>query len=124
MRGSLARSFACAFRGIAATFRAERNFRIHVAATCVVVALGLYLNLTLLDWGLTTFAIGLVLAAETFNTAIERLGDAVSDGKQSPAIRDTKDISAAAVLLCAATALAIGILVLIVPLVHKLVALF
>jgi diacylglycerol kinase len=48
------------------------------------------------------------------------LGDAVSDEKQTPAIKAVKDISAAAVLLSALTALVIGILVLFVPLVSKL----
>jgi len=124
MHGSLAKSFANAFRGLSVTFRSERSFRIHVVATCAVVAVGLYLGLSPLEWGLVVLAIGLVFAAEVFNTAIERLGDAVSGGKQSQAIRDTKDVSAAAVLLAALTALVIGIVVLLVPLVNKLVDLF
>ncbi len=121
--GRQVRSFGYAFRGIYLAFRSERNFRIHVAATCIAVAAGLYVGLSLLEWGLVVLAIGLVLAAELVNTALERLADAVSEGKHSRAIGDVKDISAAAVLLCAIAALAIGVLILLVPLVHKLAAL-
>jgi diacylglycerol kinase len=115
----LARSFACAFRGIYVTFKSERNFRLHIAALCLTVALGLYLGLSVLEWALIAFAIGFVLAAELFNTALERLGDEVACGKQNQTVRNAKDISAAAVLLSALTAFAIGLLILFIPFVRK-----
>ncbi len=93
-------------------------------ALCLVVALGLYLNLSTLEWGLITFSIGLVLVAELFNTAVERVGDEVAGGKYSQMVRTAKDASAAAVLLSALTALAIGTLILFIPLVQRLISTF
>lgn len=110
------KGFVYAFAGIFVTFQAERNFRIHV------VALGLYLGLSFMAWGFITFAIGLVLSAELFNTAIERLGDEAANGERNQMVRKAKDISAGAVLITAFTALTIGILFLFIPLVHRILA--
>ena len=120
----LARSFGFAFRGIWVTLKSQRHFRLHIIALVVAIAIGVYVGLEVLAWGLVLFAIGFVLVAELFNTAMEHLGDEASGGKQSELIRNAKDIAAAAVLLSAATALVIGILVLFVPLVKKLIDLF
>ncbi len=120
---SFIKGFAYAFRGIWITFKSERNFKIHTVALCLVVAMGLYLHLSALEWGLTIFAIGFVLVAELFNTAIERIGDEVASGKVNSFVRNIKDISAAAVLLSALTALIIGIIILFIPLIQKLLQL-
>jgi len=117
------KSFAHAFRGIYITFKSERNFRIHTVALCLAVALGLYLYLSVLEWGLIIFSIGFVLVAELFNTAIERLGDEASGDKRNQMVKNAKDISAAAVLLSALTALVIGILILFVPFIRKIIEL-
>ncbi len=114
------RSFACAFTGIYVTFKSERNFRIHIVATILVIIMGLYLELALPAWGLVTFAAGLVLVAELFNTAIERLGDEIANGKQKRLVKNAKDISAAAVLISAIIALVIGVLFLFIPFVRRL----
>jgi undecaprenol kinase len=116
----LIKSFACAFRGIYVAFKSERSFRIHVLALVLAVAAGFFLYLSVLEWCLVVFAAGFVLAAELFNTMIERLSDEISDGKRSETIRNVKDISAAAVGISALTALVVGILVLIIPLIRKL----
>ena len=53
-----------------------------------------------------------VIAAELFNTAIEKLVDLVSP-QQHPVAGQVKDIAAGAVLVCAATAAIIGLIVFI-----------
>jgi diacylglycerol kinase (ATP) len=113
-------AFAFAFRGIYSALKTERNLRIHLVAMCLAVAAGFYLGLSAVEWCLVIFAIGLVLAAELFNTAIERLGDEAAAGKQNKTIGSIKDISAGAVLIAALAALPIGIIVLIIPLFEKL----
>lgn len=118
--GRLGRSFANAFWGMVATFRSERNFRIHVVAMCPAIALGWYLGLTALEWGLVVFAIGSVLMAELFNTAIERLGDKVAQGQYDRLVKIAKDASAAAVLISALVALVIGVIFLFIPLAQKI----
>ena len=116
---SMIKSFACALRGLFITFKSERNFRFHILAMCLVVALGLYLGLSLLEWGLIIFSIGFVLVSELFNTAVERLGDEAAQGRQNHLVRNSKDIAAAAVFLSAVTALVIGIIILFIPFVEK-----
>jgi len=118
-----AKSLACAVKGIYIAFKSERNFRIHVVALCLAVALGFYLSLDIMEWGLIIFSIGFVLVAELFNTTLERLGDEVADGEEKQLIQNAKDISAAAVLLAAITALIIGIIVLFVPFIQKMLEL-
>lgn len=112
--------FGYAFTGIRIAFKSERNFRIHIIAMCLAVALGLYLGLSLPEWGFVIFSIGFVLAAELFNTALEKLGDEVAPDKQNQMVRNAKDISAAAVLLSALTAFVIGVLFLLIPFIRRI----
>lgn len=120
----LIRSFRFAFQGIRVTFKTQPHFTLYVIAIIPIIAIGIYLGLETFEWGLVVFAIGFVLVAELFNTAIEYLGDEASNGRKSDLIRNTKDIAAAAVLLSAATALVIGILILFIPFVEKLIDVF
>jgi diacylglycerol kinase len=86
----------------------------------IAIAIGIYLKLSLAAWGFIVFSIGFVLVAELFNTAIERLCDETANGKQKQLIKNSKDISAAAVLIAALTALIIGVLFLLIPFVQKI----
>jgi diacylglycerol kinase len=114
------KSIGHAVRGFWAALKKERNLKIHVAVLLAAVAAGIYLGLTAVEWGLVIAAIGLVLGAELFNTALERISDETSGGKHSEAVKDCKDISAAAVLVTAVAALVIGVIVLIIPLIQKI----
>ncbi len=120
MKKPLLKSFKCAFRGLWVALKTERNLKIHAVAVVVAVGLGIYLGLSVVEWGLIVFAIGFVLAAELINTSLEIICDEATGGKIADGIRNCKDIAAAAVLVAAATALIIGIIILIVPLFQKL----
>ena len=97
---SLGRSFACAFRGLGLCVRQERNFRIHLTAGAAVFWLASHFSLSRGEWALLLLAVGLMLAAEVFNTALEWFCDQVSPGWDKLA-RQVKDLSAGAVLVCA-----------------------
>jgi undecaprenol kinase len=116
----LYKSVGCALQGFWTALKKERNLKIHVAVLLAAVAAGIYLGLTAVEWGLVVMAIGLVLGAELFNTALERISDEASGGKHSEGVKDCKDISAAAVLVTALAALVIGIVILIIPLIQKI----
>ncbi len=105
-----ARSFSFAFAGLRELLFTEHNMWIHTLATIVVVAAGQWRGLSTGQWSFITLAIALVWMAEGFNTAIERLCNAVSR-EQHPIIKQVKDISAAAVLIAALAAAIIGLLV-------------
>ena len=114
------KSLAYALSGIRAAFKSEQSFRIHTIALVIAVAMGAYLELSRAAWGFVIFAVGFVLTAELFNTAIERLGDEAANGQQKQVIKKAKDIAAGAVLISALTALVIGILFLLVPLMQRI----
>ncbi len=106
----IARSFGYAMKGIAALVRSQRNARIHLAATVVVVTAGFSVGVSRGEWIFLCLAIGFVWVAEAFNTAVERLVDMVSP-ERHPQAGMVKDLSAAGVLISAATALAVGLII-------------
>ena len=112
-------SFTNAWRGLTRFVRQEHNAWIHFGMTIVVVLAGFLFKISNVEWLAVVFAIGLVLSGEAINSAIERLSDAVQP-EWDDRIRDVKDISAGAVLICAITAAIIGIIVFL----PKLIMLF
>ena len=104
------KSFQYACSGIADLFQTQANARIHLLLAVIAIALGSYFNLSLMEWIVITFCIGLVLAAEAFNTALEYLTDLVSPD-QHPLAGKAKDLAAAAVLITAIMTGIIGVLV-------------
>ena len=98
-----------ALRGIKIAVGEGRNLRIHLVAGSLAVALGFAVELSRGEWILLTLTIALVLAAETFNSALEAAVD-LSCPQRHPLAGKAKDLSAGAVLLTAVGALVVGIL--------------
>lgn len=94
-----------ALRGIGTALRAERSLRTQAAAFVVVVVVLAVLRPAPVWWALFALASFLVLSAELFNTAIERLADHLHP-EIHPGIRAVKDCAAGAVLLASLGALA------------------
>lgn len=109
MRNRL-RSFRHAIRGIGTLLATQPNARIHVAALLGVVGLGTVTGLSRGEWGLVALASGTVLATEAMNSALEFLADHTAP-EWHESVGRAKDLAAAAVLLAAAGALAVGLLV-------------
>lgn len=103
--------FADAFRGLGRAVRSQSSFAVHLAVAGSVVALGTLIGLSAGDWALIALAIGLVLMAEIFNTALESLARGPGS-RRHPRLRDALDMASAAVLVAAGTAICIGLLVL------------
>lgn len=108
---SMIESFYHAFTGILQGLKEQRNLRIHFVISAVVVFLGAFLKVDALSWLALTLSIGLVIGAELLNTAIEHVVDLCAGGEYHPAARKAKDTAAAAVLIAALTALAVGVMV-------------
>ena len=104
------RGFGYAFAGLKALFASEVNALIHAVVAAAVIVAGVLLNLATWEWVAVTFAMGLVLAAEAFNTAIERLCDRVTR-ENDDLIGETKDLAAGAVLIAVIAAVAVGLIV-------------
>ena len=102
------RSFGYAWKGIQSCVGKEQNLSFHLIAAMAVIIAGIVLGITRTEWIMVVMCIGTVIAAELFNTAIEKLVDLVSP-QQHPVAGQVKDIAAGAVLVCAATAAIIGL---------------
>ena len=106
------RSFIYAFEGVSWFFKREHNAWIHGAATLIVLILSFFLKLSAPEFVTVLFAIALVLIAEMFNTAIEKIMDHLSPGSH-PAVKTIKDVAAGAVLIAAIVAATIGSIIFI-----------
>ena len=102
------RSFVYAWRGIRYLFRGEHNARIHLCVAAAVIIAGLIFGLSTTEWGVISLAIGLILALEAVNSAVEALADHVSPDF-APLIGRAKDVAAGGVLLGVFGAVGAGI---------------
>lgn len=103
-------SFRYAGKGILDLFWLENNARIHLLAALAAVGAGYFFRISTTEWALVITQITLVWMAEGFNTALEKLSDAVSTDYH-PLIKSVKDLAAGGVLLAAICALVVGTLV-------------
>ena len=90
----------------------EHNAWIHCAAIIAVTIAGIRFEITRTEWLVILLCFAMVLAAEAFNTAIERLVNLVSPDYH-PIAGDVKDIAAGAVLICAIFAALIGLIIFV-----------
>lgn len=102
--------FADAFRGVAVAVRGHVSFAAHLPAAAAAVALGAVLGLDSGEWCLVALAIGGVLGAEAFNTAIEELARAVGPYPHD-GIRDALDVASGGVLIAVTAAVIVGLLI-------------
>jgi diacylglycerol kinase len=104
------KSFGYAFKGIATLFQTQPNARIHLTALVGVIMAGFFFKITTTEWCLIALVSASVLAAEAVNTAIEFVVDLVSPDYHDLAGK-AKDVAAAAVLLMAFGAIAVGLII-------------
>lgn len=106
------RSFVYAMAGINALIRDERNAKIHLIATIIVIGAGIYANLHPIEWSFIFLAIALVFITEALNTAIEETVDYMTL-EQKPQLKKIKDVAAGAVLMAAIYALGTAAIIFI-----------
>ncbi len=116
-------AFRYAFAGWLYVLRTQRNAWLHAIATVTSVGMGIWLKLDRLDWALLILAIGMVWLSEFINSALEAIVDLASP-ELHPLAKVGKDVGAAAVLIAAATAAAIGLLILGPPLWSRIMAIW
>ncbi len=107
----LIRSFFHASEGIVYSIRTQRNMKIHVSFALAVLLMGMAFHFNNLDTTIILMVIGMVLSAETFNTAIEITVDLITDQYHQLA-KYAKDLAAGAVLLIAIIATTVGAIVI------------
>ena len=110
------KSFGYAFQGIWECIRDERNIRIHLTMTTLVIIGGIILHISLHEWIVCLILFGLVISLELVNTAVESVVDLVTDEKR-PLAKKAKDTAAGAVLVSAIFAAIIGLIIFVPKLV-------
>jgi len=102
-----------AVKGISYALKSENNFRIQILIAVLIIGIGLPILQPTLIWSaLLILCIGLVLAAELVNTALEVLLDYLHP-EIHPEIAKIKDIMAGMVLILSLTSVFIAGLALI-----------
>jgi len=117
--GRIVRSFGFASAGIADMIRHQTNAWVHLAASIILVGLGIWLEVNRIEICFLVISAGLVWSMEAVNTAIELLADALHP-EQHPLVGRAKDAAAGGVLLAAVTAALVGVIVLLPPLLARL----
>jgi undecaprenol kinase len=106
---SLGNKLRNAFTGIRYAWTTEDNVRIHGAIAVGVVVAFLWVRPEPVWWGLIALCIGLVIAAELLNSALEVLIDHLHP-EIHPSIGRAKDVLAGMVLVLSLTAAVVGAL--------------
>ena len=106
--------FGDAFRGLCEVVRRESSFAVHLAVAAAVIAAAAILRMGAVEWSVLLLCIAGVLAAETFNTALESMARAIAAGENRH-LRDALDVGSGAVLTAAFGAVAVGAVALRPP---------
>ncbi len=106
------RSVLYACSGLREVLKTEHNTWIHMVFTVLVIALGIVLDVSVVEWCLLVFAITGVWVAELLNTAFEQLCD-VASPEFHPQVKRAKDIAAGAVLMSALGSATMGLIIFI-----------
>ena len=77
-KAPILKSFGYAFEGIFAGIKKERNMKIHCTMMVLVVAAGLFFQISSVKWCLCFILFGLVMALELVNTAVEAVVDLIA----------------------------------------------
>ena len=106
------KSFAYAFAGLKVLFLEEHNSWIHATAAVLAIAMGFLFRISPMEWIAIVIVIGMVFSAEIINSSLERTADFVK-AERDDRKRDIKDLGAAAVLVCAMSALITGLIIFV-----------
>ena len=104
------RSFSFSISGLKYAYKYEQSMFVHVIATICVITANVRFKVQPSEWVITVLAIGMVLAAELINTAIEAIVDMVTL-EFHPLAKIAKDCGSAATFVLAMMAAVIGIVV-------------
>lgn len=104
------KQFGWAFSGMKRAFFAERHLQFHAAAAIVVLIFAFVLGVSVTETLILLIVIGVVIALELINTAIEHVVDLITEDWHALA-KLAKDVSAGAVLFFAIVAVVIGIII-------------
>jgi diacylglycerol kinase (ATP) len=104
------KSLKFAIKGFWLLMTTEHSIMVQMAIGVLMSLVGWWLDISASEWILQVLAIGLVLVAESLNTAVEKICDFIHPD-YNERIGFIKDISAGAVTFAAITAIIIGLII-------------
>ncbi|MEE8185832.1 MAG: diacylglycerol kinase, partial [Thermodesulfobacteriota bacterium] len=104
-------SLNCATEGIIYAAKTQRHMRYHFVIATIVLLLSLFLNLPTIEFVLLAISVIILLFAEMMNTAIEETVNLIEQ-KYNIIAKNTKDISAGAVLIASMCVAIMGYVIL------------
>jgi diacylglycerol kinase len=108
----LGNSFKYALQGIKSAYKTEQNLLVHTVVAILVIALGVIIQLSFLEFAVVFLVIGVVMTAEMINTSIEYAIDMAMPSIH-PLAKVSKDVASGAVLFSAIIAIIVGCLIYI-----------
>lgn len=106
------RTFKYSMQGLTYAYKNEQSMLIHAIGSAVTVALGFIYGLTLTEWAIVFIALGVILASELINTAIEAAVDLVTL-EINPLAKIAKDCGSAATFVLTICAVIVCLMVFV-----------
>ena len=103
-------SFSYPIKGLRYAYRNEQNLAVDLGVAAIVIIFGIILKVSLIEWAVLFLTMGLVIACELINTAIEATVDLITEDYH-PLAKVAKDTSAAAVFIFAIVAVLVGMII-------------
>jgi len=104
--------FRVAFRGLKFGVRGHSSFAVHFFFAAAALTASAVFDVSLVEWCLVIFCVGLVLTVELLNSCLETLFRCL-DRQTRDRAWPCLDIAAGAVLLASLTAAAVGLLIFV-----------
>ena len=112
-------SLGFAYEGIKYSFKDEQSIKIHFLVSILVIIASIIFRISIIEWIIVIFCIGLMLAFELINTSIEAVVDLITEEKK-PLAKVAKDVIAGASVVFALTSVIIGIIIFLPKLIFVL----
>lgn len=104
------KSIKYSFDGLLYSYRYEQSFWIHGFCVLLALILGFIFKIKLSEWAIIFIALGIILALELINTAIEATVDLVTD-EIHPLAKIAKDCGSAASFVMSIVSIVISLFV-------------
>ncbi len=98
--------------GLKASYKSEQSLYIHLLASITLIILSIIFKITLIEWLVIIAIIGITLAVELVNTAIESTVDLVTK-EYHPLAKKAKDIASAAEFVLAITSTVTSLIIFV-----------
>lgn len=105
-----AESFTHAGRGIYIFIKSTHNSWLEIFCFILVIIMGIFFQITNIEWVMIFIVSGIVFISEAFNTAIE-IDINLTSPTYHPYAKDTKDVAAGAVLLASVLSVVVGVII-------------